>query len=88
MRKIGYQHRILEVHLQLKDQQLKRIFVCVCVCKILYLISKPYGNRKLKICNKYSSKLEKNPTTTLKIVIKSQENKRREEKKTNKNKNK
>ena len=40
--------------------------------------SKPHGNCKPKICNRYTNKKEKcNSNTTLKIVIKPQENKRR-----------
>ena len=51
--------------------------VCVCVYKYIYIyiaIPKPYGNHKPKIYNRYTNKKEK-AIQTLKIVIKSQENK-------------
>ena len=74
MRRGEYKFRILEMHLKLRDQQLKTI---------LYIyIPKPHGNHKTKIYNRYTHTKEKAiQNTTLKIVIKSEENKRQREEK-------
>ena len=37
MRRGGYQRRTLEVHLELRDQQLKNNLVCVCMCICTYI---------------------------------------------------
>ena len=83
MRRGEYKCRILKMHLKLRDQQLKTIFVCVCVCREREreretAISKAHGKQKSKIYKRYTHKKRKsNPSTTLKIVFKPQENKRR-----------
>ena len=74
VRREEYECRILEMHLILKDQQLKTI---------LFLYRQLYQN--LMVTTNQKSAIDrytkKNPNTTLKLVIKLQENKRgREEK--------
>ena len=75
------------MHLKLRDQQLKQlciyVSVCVCVCvERETAISKPHGNHKPKNYKRYIYKKEKNPSTTLNTVIKSEEKKRRKKKMT------
>ena len=43
------------------------------------VLSKPHGNRKPKVYNRYTKKRKRNPKTTLKIVIKSREKRTEEE---------
>ena len=49
----------------------------------MFLYKKPHGNFKSKICNRYKKK-KKQSNITPKIIIKTQENKRREEKRATK----
>ena len=82
-----------EMHLQLRDQQLKTI-LCVCAYIYVYMymciyipISKLQGNCKPKIYNRYTNKkkqLKYNTKDTHQTTRKG--NRRREEKKTNKTK--
>ena len=74
MRGGEYKGRFFKIHLKLRDQQLIQITIYIdCYIK------KPHGDCKPKIYSRCTHKKRKrNPNTTLKIVIKSQENKRRE----------
>ena len=74
---------MFEMHLKLRDQQLKTtVCVCVCVHKINggsgATMSKPHGNYKSKIYNRQTHKRKRNPNATLKIVIKLQEKRTKE----------
>ena len=61
---------ILEMHLKLKDQQLKTI---------LFMYRLPYQNLMVTtIYSRYTQKRKRNPNTTLKLVIKSQEKRTKE----------
>ena len=78
MRRAGYKCRIQEMHLKLRDQKLKTILY---IYKLLYLNFMVTANQKFTI---HTQIRKSNPNTTLKIVIKTQENKRREEKRSTK----
>ena len=67
--------RLLEMHLKLKDQQLKRIFF---IYRLLYQYIMVTANQKSTM-DTHTHK--RNPNTTLKLVNKSQENKREREEK-------
>ena len=80
--------RFLKIHLKLRDQRLKTIIcvcvciymcVCVCVCVCIY-IYKLLSKHFMVIANQKFTKIyirKRNPNITLKIIIKSQENKKR-----------
>ena len=69
-----YKWRIFKIHLELRDQQLKTIMY------IETAIPKPHDNHKPKIYNRYTHKKRKrNPNATLRIIIKSQEKRTKEE---------
>ena len=72
MRRGKYKYRILEMHLKLKDQQLKTILY---LYRLLYQNSMVTSNRKSTI-DTHTHKRIRNPNTTLKLVIKPQENKK------------
>ena len=79
--------RILEIHLKLKDQQLKTIFF---IYKLLYQNLKVTRNQSSTVDTNKKVKRKRNPNTTLKLVVNSQEKRTKEEgkKKTYKNKSK
>ena len=61
------------MHLKLKDQELKTILF------IQTSISKPHDNHNLKIYNRYIQRKEKESNTKLKLVIRLQKNRTKEE---------
>ena len=73
MRKGGYKCRTLDMHLQLRDQQLKTISY---IYRLLYQNFRITANQKSTI-DKQIRKINSN--TTLKIVIKPEEERTREE---------
>ena len=90
MRGRDYKCRIFEIHLKLRDKQLKTImYVYVCVYTHTHThthtqtaISKLHGNCKPKcIIDTYTHTQKKESNTRLKKVIKSEEKKTKEERK-------
>ena len=73
VRRGGYKCRTLEIHLKLRDQQLKTISY---IYRLLYQNFRVNANQKFTI-NTQTRKINSN--TTLKIVIKPQEERTREE---------
>ena len=61
------------MHLKLKDQELKTILF------IQTSISKPHDNHNLNIYNRYIHTKEKESNTKLKLLIRSQQNRTKEE---------
>ena len=73
VRRGEYKCRILEMHLKLKDQQLKTILFTY---RLLYQNLMGTANQKSTIV---TQKRKRNPNTTLKLVIKSQEKRTKED---------
>ena len=74
VRRGEYKFRILEMYLQLRDQQLKTILY---IYRLLYQNLIVTANQKSTVDT--HTKRKSNPKTTLKIVIKSQEKRTKEE---------
>ena len=73
-----YKYRIMKMHLKLRNKQLKTI---LHICRMLYQNLVGTTNQKSTIDTHILKKKKSNTNTTLKTVIKSQENKKgREEK--------
>ena len=82
VKKVGYKCRILEMHLQLRDQQVRTIFY-IYIYRLLHQNFMVTANQKSKQIHIQIRK--NNPNTTLKTVLK---HKRKEQKKGRKKTNK
>ena len=85
MRRGGYKCRTLEMNLQVRNQQLKKIsYIYIYIYIDSYQTFGATANQKSTI----DKQIRQNSNTTRKIVIKTQEERTREEGKSNKNKSK